>query len=200
MATAAGLEVPRTSPGLLVRREAAAATPLESFSAGITSVRAAAKLSTAEVQDEIARLRSGLNLIGDELAALRKGGARREGDAADEAKHLAGERFLLVMQPFFDGCKGQVEELERSVVEMVEAQGKMKTYFSEEAKANVDELYSRWATFADTWTLPFRTSTTAGRRRDANEQAWSSLEQPQARAWTWMICHTRPCSCIALER
>ena len=62
-------------------------------------------------------------------------------------EHLAGERFLLVMQPFFDGCKGQVEELERSVVEMVEAQGKMKTYFSEEAKANVDELYSRWATF-----------------------------------------------------
>ena len=43
--------------------------------------------------------------------------------------------------------EGQVEELGRATAEMSEAQGKMKVYFSEDSKASIDEVYSRWASF-----------------------------------------------------
>jgi hypothetical protein len=41
----------------------------------------------------------------------------------------------------------QVGELQRAAAEMAEAQCRMKTYFAEEAKASIEEVYSRWATF-----------------------------------------------------
>ena len=36
-------------------------------------------------------------------------------------------------------------ELRKQAEAMGEAQSKLKTYFSEDAKASVDEIYSRWA-------------------------------------------------------
>ena len=70
-----------------------------------------------------------------------------ESDSAACDRHVACERFVQVMQPFYDGALPQLEELTRATSAMGEAQGKMKTFFSEESKASVDEAYSRWASF-----------------------------------------------------
>ena len=57
------------------------------------------------------------------------------------------ERFLLVMGPFHDGASPQVSELQRASSAMGEAGGNLKSFYSEEAKASLDECLSRWATF-----------------------------------------------------
>ena len=62
-------------------------------------------------------------------------------------QQVAAERFLLIMQPFHDVASPQLEGLVAASSAMDEAQGRMKTYFFEDQKANVDELYSRWASF-----------------------------------------------------
>ena len=72
--------------------------------------------------------------------------AARVGLASGE-EQVAAERFLLIMQPFYDSASPQLEGLLAASSAMNEAQGRMKTYFFEDQKANVDELYSRWASF-----------------------------------------------------
>ena len=145
VAAAAGLE----AEGGAASSASASTAPLVSFTEELKAVRSAAKLSSSELSEEVARLRAGLNQIRDELTALGKEREKvpSEGDAAACARHVAAERFLLIMQPFYDGCAPQLEGLESEMSGMAEAQARMKTYFSEEAKASIDELYSRWATF-----------------------------------------------------
>ena len=147
LSAAAGLEAPADAAGAAPAD--AAAAPLAPFTAELEAVRAAAKVSSAELLEEIHRLRKGLDLIGEELKhhTAARDAAPANGDAAQCEQQVASERFLLIMRPFFDGAAPQVDELQRAATAMGEAQGRMKTYFSEEAKANVDELYSRWATF-----------------------------------------------------
>ena len=87
--------------------------------------------------------------VGGELAHYNgiRDKAPDESDSAACDRHVACERFVQVMQPFYDGALPQLEELTRATSAMGEAQGKMKTFFSEESKASVDEAYSRWASF-----------------------------------------------------
>ena len=120
-----------------------------SFSSELPAVRDAAKLSTSELLEEVARLEAGLKLVGGELAHYDgiRDNVPDKGDSAACDRHVAGERFVLVMQPFYDGALPQLSELTRATSAMGEAQGKMKTFFSEESKASVDEAYSRWASF-----------------------------------------------------
>jgi hypothetical protein len=120
-----------------------------SFSSELPAVRDAAKLSTSELLEEVARLEAGIKLVGGELAHYNgiRDKAPDESDSAACDRHVACERFVQVMQPFYDGALPQLEELTRATSAMGEAQGKMKTFFSEESKASVDEAYSRWASF-----------------------------------------------------
>ena len=105
-------------------------------------------VATAEVGEEIGRLKQGLALIAAELAHYgRDRTPPQEGDTLECARHVAAERFMLVMQPFYDGAQPQLDELVRASEEMEAAQTHMKTYFAEEAKASLDEIHSRWATF-----------------------------------------------------
>ena len=130
--------------------DAALKSPIPSLAEHVPAVRGAAKLSTTELLEEAARLEQGLKLVASEIGQFRADtakGAPNEGDAAACDRFVAAEKFLLMMDPFYEGCKGQVEELGRATAEMSEAQGKMKVYFSEDSKASIDEVYSRWASF-----------------------------------------------------
>jgi hypothetical protein len=121
-----------------------------SFTPELAAVKQAAKLSSTELLEEVGTLQKSLELVAAELKhyeGKRSGTAPPESDIHAYAAHVAGERFVQVMRPFYDGASPQVEELVRATSEMGNAQGRMKSYFSEEAKASIDELYSRWATF-----------------------------------------------------
>ena len=128
------------------QRDAASAAPLSSFTEQCPDVRPAAKLASAELVEEVEKLRKGLEVIGEELAHFGK--QSKGGFASATAdERLAAERFVSVMQPFYDGSLPQMTELCCYTSAMGEKQAVMKTYFSEDSKVSVDECYSRWATF-----------------------------------------------------
>lgn len=145
---------------------AAASAPLVSFASECGAVRQAAKLSSAELLEEVAALRSGLALVeaelehfdtllstsgqnGKQAAAERRGGVDGAASAACSAEEeaLVAQRFVQVMKPFRDGAAPQLDELECHRTRMEEAQKVLRAYYAEEAKTSIEEIYGRWATF-----------------------------------------------------
>ena len=97
--------------------------------------------SHAELLEEVGRLEQGLKLVGAELEHF----AAAPAEGASEDAAAAAERFSLVMRPFYDGATPQVGELQRAAEAMGEAQNTLRAFYSEDAKAPIDETYSRWA-------------------------------------------------------
>ena len=126
-----------------------AAAPLASLNAECGAVKDAAKLATAELLEEVGKLRRGLALVHGELehfhSARKEASKAAAAGTADDA--LVAERFVQVMQPFHDSAVPLLDELACSATRMEEAQRVLRTYYAEEAKASIDEVYSRWATF-----------------------------------------------------
>ncbi|KOO23999.1 formin domain containing protein [Chrysochromulina tobinii] len=136
--------------------------PLTSFADKCKSVRAAAKLSLENVNEEVARLKAGLSKIEAELEHFReqaraahvdakaKAAASVEGGVAvlsarEEA--LARDQYLQVMGSFRDGATAQVEELGCAALRMEEMHKVLRSFFAEESKTSIEEIFSRWATF-----------------------------------------------------
>ena len=109
--------------------ESAAKTPLAPLGEEVPAVKSAAKLSSTELLEDVTKLAQGLALVAAEIDTyeqLKGAGPPNEGDAAACDAFVAGERFLVVMAPFYKGCKGQVEELRRATSETSDAQGKIE--------------------------------------------------------------------------
>ena len=132
--------------------------PLTSFTKDLDAVRNAAKLSSTELIEEVTRLEQGLKLVCGEIEFFKKEKDKKKpskpkegedgaAEDVDGGADAACERFLLVMGPFHDGASPQVSELQRASSTMGEAGGNLKSFYSEEAKASLDECLSRWATF-----------------------------------------------------
>ena len=136
--------------------------PLTSFAEKCKSVRAAAKLSLENVNEEVARLKSGLTKIEAELEHFREQARVAQVDAKAKAKAsveggvavlsareeaLARDQYLQVMGSFRDGATAQVEELGCAALRMEEMHKVLRSFFAEESKTSIEEIFSRWATF-----------------------------------------------------
>lgn len=81
---------------------ASSSEPLESFTDTVAAVAPAAKLSSAELNDEVGRVKAGIAAVKAELDRLNsKAGAA-------ECKNGEAEPFVRVMESFHEGAKAQV--------------------------------------------------------------------------------------------
>ena len=114
----------------------------------------------AELLEEVSRLKTGLSKIEAELeffgslqpasgkakaTAAAGGGSAAALSACEEA--LVRDQYLQVMQSFRDGAAQQVEELSCATLRMEEVHKVLRTFFAEESKTSIEEIFSRWATF-----------------------------------------------------